>query len=156
MRALLALLCAAGLGAEDVAPVPAVEPAPVVDAVPDEVLAAAADAARPKPAQPAQPSPEALAVADRVDVLLLTCETLLAKGEVATAGERFVGAVGLMEEVSKADKRALGARYTGQRRQLTALAQKLLADPGVAAALGDGPLVPTPAEEKAAVEKPGL
>lgn len=153
MRALLALLCAAGLGAEDVAPVPAVEPAPVVDAVPDEVLAAAADAARPKPAQP---SPEALAVADRVDVLLLTCETLLAKGEVATAGERFVGAVGLMEEVSKADKRALGARYTGQRRQLTALAQKLLADPGVAAALGDGPLVPTPAEEKAAVEKPGL
>lgn len=153
MKALLALLCAVSLVAEDAVPVPAAEPAPAAEAVPDEVLAAAADASRPKPAQP---SPEALAVADRVDVLLLTCDTLLARGEVATAGERFVGAVGLMEEVSKADKRALGARYTGQRRQLTALAQRLLADPGVAAALGDGPLVPTPAEEKAAVEKPGF
>lgn len=147
------LLCAAALAAEDAAPAPApaVEPVPAV--VPDEVLNAAAEAAKPKPAQP---SAEALALADRIDVLLLTCETLLAKGEVATAGERFVGAVGLMEEVPQADKRALGARYTGQRRQLTALAQRLLADPGVAAALGDQPLVPTPAEEKAATEKPGL
>lgn len=153
MKAFLALLCASGLLAEEPAPVPAVEPVPAADSVPDAVLAAAADAAKPKPVQP---STEALAVADRIDVLLLTCETLLAKGEVATAGERFVGAVGLMEEVSKADKRALGARYAGQRRQLTALAQRLLADPGVAAALGDAPLAPTPAEQKAAIEKPGL
>ena len=153
MKALVALLFAAALAAEDAAPVPAPAVEPVPAAVPDEVLTAATDAARPKPAPP---SVEALALADRIDVLLLTCETLMAKGEVATAGERFVGAVGLMEEVSKADKRALGARYTGQRRQLTALAQRLLADPGVAAALGDAPLVPTPAEEKAAIEKPGF
>ena len=152
MKALVVLFFAATLAAEDAAPAPAPAAADPA-AVPSEVLAAAADAARPKPAPP---SVEALALADRIDVLLLTCETLLAKDEVATAGERFVAAVGLMEQVSKADKRALGVRYTGQRRQLTTLAQRLLADPGVAAALGDAPLVPTPAEEKAATEKPGF
>ena len=134
----------------------AAEEAPLV---PPEVLAAAA-AATPKPVAavivaPA-PLPETLALAERVDVLLLASETLLAKQEIASAGQRFVEAVQLLEGLEKQEKRSLGERYRTQRRQLTALAQQLLADPQVAAALGDAPLVPTPAEEQQAIEKPGL
>ena len=137
-----------GLAAEEAPPVP------------PEVLAAAAAAAAPKPvaapAAPTAPSPETLALAERVDVLLLASETLLGKQEIASAGQRFVEAVQLLESLEKPAKRSLGERYRNQRRQMTALAQQLLADPQVAAALGDAPLVPTPAEEKQATEKPGL
>ena len=147
MIALAGLVLTLGLAAEEAPPVP------------PEVLAAAA-AAVSKPLSPAAappaPLPEVLALAERVDVLLLASETLLSKQEIASAGQRFVEAVRLMESLEKPEKRSLGERYRAQRRQMTALAQRLLADPQVAAALGDAPLVPTPAEEQQATEKPGL
>jgi hypothetical protein len=146
MISLAGVVLLVGMAAEEVPPVPAA------------VLAAAAAASESKPVTPVVPvpSPETLALADRVDVLLLASETLLAKQEIATAGQRFVEAVQLMESLEKPAKRSLGERYRAQRRQMTVLAQRLLADPQVAAALGDAPLVPTPAEERQIMEKPGL
>ena len=124
-------------------------PAPI----PAQVLAEAQQASLPKPLVP---SPAALQTADEVDVLLLTAGAFLAKQQPEKAGERFVAAVEAMEKISRADKRALGQRYTEQRRQLTQMANGLLRDPLVAAALGDAPVVP-PVIEKAAeqpVEQP--
>ena len=120
------------------------------DAVPDmppQVLAEAQLASAPKPLVP---SPAALQTADEVDVLLITVGTFLAKQQPDKAGERFIVAVQSLEKLSRADKRALGPRYTEQRRQLMTLANRLLEDPAIAAALGNDPLVPTSAEQKAA------
>lgn len=119
--------------------------------IPAQVLADAQVASAPKP--PA-PSPEALQTADEVDVLLITVGTFLAKQQPEKAGERFIVAVQAMEKLSRADKRALGPRYTEQRRQLTTLANRLLEDPAIAAALGNDPLVPTAAEHQAATAAP--
>ncbi len=124
--------------------------------VPDEVWIqaqrAAQEAQKPKDLVPL---PAAVQTADDVDVMLLTVTTFLAKEQPAKAGERFVAAVQALETLTRADKRALGSRYTEQRRQLTALANILLADPAIAAALGDSlgsdKLVPTPAEMRSAV-----
>lgn len=119
------------------------------DAVPDmppQVLAEAQLASAPKPLVP---SPAALQTADEVDVLLITVGTFLAKQQPDKAGERFIVAVQSLEKLSRADKRALGPRYTEQRRQLMTLANRLLEDPAIAAALGNDPLVPTPAEHQA-------
>ena len=149
MIAVAGLVLMLGRAAEEAPPVP-----------PEVLAAAAAAAAASKPQAPtvaaAVPLPETLALADRVDVLLLASETLLAKQEIASAGQRFVEAVQLMESSEKSAKRSLGERYRAQRRQMTVLAQRLLADPQVAAALGDAPLVPTPAEEQQVIEKLGL
>ena len=120
------------------------------DAVPDmppQVLAEAQAASAPKPLVPL---PAALQVADEVDVLLITVGTFLAKQQPDKAGERFIVAVQSLEKLSRADKRALGPRYAEQRRQLMALANRLLEDPAIAAALGNDPLVPTSAEQQAA------
>ena len=124
--------------------------------VPDDVWIQAQRAAKEaqKPIAPV-PLPAAVLTADEVDVMLLTVTTFLAKEQPAKAGERFVSAVQALETLTRADKRALGSRYTEQRRQLTALANILLADPAIAAALGDATLserpVPTPAEMRSAV-----
>jgi hypothetical protein len=142
IRAGLLVVLVAGCWAEEPAAVPAVPP---------EVLAAAAVAGQPLP--PA-PSPAALAAADQIDVLLLTADTLLAKQSTVAAGDRFVAAVKAMEEISRSDRQALGERYREQRRHLSLMAQRLLADPAVATALGSEPLVPTPDEQAAAVAKP--
>ena len=124
------------------------------DAVPDvppQVLADAQVASVPKPPVA---SPAALQTADEVDVLLITVGTFLAKQQPDKAGERFIVAVQALEKLSRADKRALGQRYTEQRRQLMTLANRLLEDPAIAAALGNDPLVPTTAEQKAATATP--
>jgi hypothetical protein len=123
----LGLLLALGLGmrafaaAEDLPPVP---PA---------VLAEAAAASRPRPALP---SAEAVAAADQVEVLLARADALLAVRDQVAAGERFMAAVALLEPLTKADRRALGARYHEQRQHLTLIANQLLLDPAIAAALG--------------------
>lgn len=125
-------------------------------AIPPQVLADAQQIAT-KPSTPsATPSPAALQTADTLDVLLLTATTFLANQQTDKAGERFITAVQTMETLTRADKRALGPRYVEQRRQLSALANRLLADPAVAATLGDTPLVPTPAEERTTTASPVL
>ena len=136
------------------ASLPAADPPPVAE-VPPEVLAEAAAVAAKKPA-PADPSVETLATADRVDALLVAAAKLLQQGETVTAGQRFVSAVQLLEGTSKAERRALGQRYRDQRQQLTAIADRLLADPAIKEALGNSPLAPTSAEERLNVEKPDL
>jgi len=127
--------------------------APAVPEVPPQVLADAQVASAPKPLVP---SPEALTTADEVDVLLITVGTFLAKQQPEKAGERFIAAVQVLEKLSRADKRALGQRYSEQRRQLMTLANRLLEDPEIAAALGNDPLVPTAAEQKAATATPAV
>ena len=124
-----------------------------VPEIPPQVLADAQVASAPKPLVP---SPEALKTADEVDVLLITVGTFLAKQQPDKAGERFIVAVQAMEKISRADKRALGPRYTEQRRQLTTLANRLLEDPAIAAALGNDPLAPTAAEQQAATRADAL
>ena len=121
--------------------------------IPAQVLADAQAASAPKPLVP---SPEALQTADEVDVLLITVGTFLAKQQPEKSGERFIVAVQAMEKISRADKRALGQRYTEQRRQLTTLANRLLEDPAIAAALGNDPLAPTAAEHQAATRADAL
>lgn len=109
-------------------------------AVPAEVLAQAAHIeaaaklqARTPPVAP--PTPETLKIADEVDVLLLTSRVLLDQQEPTKGGDRFVSAVKALQGLSRPQRKALGARYTEQRKQLMDLAQRLLADPAVAAAL---------------------
>jgi hypothetical protein len=133
----------------------AAQAAETVAEIPPQVLADAQKAAQ-HAAQPTPPSPSpaALQTADEVDILLLTAGTFLAKQQPEKAGERFVAAVEALEKIPRADRRALGPRYVEQRRQLMAMANGLLRDPLVAAALGDEPVVPTPAEQQAALVAP--
>ena len=145
MKTLLLCLMCSALCAADVAP-----------DIPPQVLADALAASTPKPLAPSPPSTEALQTADEVDILLITVGTFLAKQQPEKAGERFIVAVQLMEKISRADKRALGRRYTEQRRELTTLANRLLEDPAIAAALGNDPLAPTPAEHQAATRADAL
>lgn len=125
--------------------------------VPPDVLAQAAQvaaAAKQKAAAAANPpSAEALKIADQLDVLLLTSRVLLDQQEPTKAGDRFINAVKVMQDLPRADRKALGERYLEQRRQLMELAQRLLADPAVAAALNDKPLAP-PAADVVPVESP--
>ena len=114
-------------------------------AVPVEVLAQAAQieaaAKRSASAPPlAPPTPETLKIADEVDVLLLTSRVLLDQQEPTKGGDRFVSAVKALQGLSRAQRKALGARYIEQRKQLMELAQRLLADPAVAVALETQPL----------------
>ncbi len=142
MKALLLIAVPVALWAADV-------PAPV----PQEVLAQAAqvEAATKAKVEAAAhpPSAKAIQVADDVDVLLLTSRVLLDQQEPTKAGNRFVAAVKALQDLSRADRKALGGRYLDQRQQLTELATRLLADPAVAAALDQ------PASEASAAPRAG-
>ena len=120
--------------------------------VPQEVLAQAAQieaAAKAKAAAPslAPPTAETLKIADEIDVLLLSARVLLDQQEPTKGGDRFIRAVTAMKDLPRGERKALGARYVEQRTLLNDLAQRLLADPAVAAALAvtDEPTPAAPA-----------
>ena len=128
---LAALLLSTHLAAADAPPAPA-------PTVPPEVLAEAAhiaDLAKAKAAAGDPPLPETLKTADEVDAQLIACRVLLDQQEPTKAGQSFVSAVNALQGLPRAERKALGARYQQQRQQLLDLAQRLLADPAVAAAL---------------------
>lgn len=143
---------AGGLWAEDGAPTPGPVAVPAPAEVPAAVLAAAAAAG--KAPVPLIASPAALATAEQIDAQLLAADTLLARGSTVAAGDCFMAAAKLFAGLGRADRHALGERYREQRRHLGLIAERLLADPAVRAALGSDPLVPTDAEHAAAIAAP--
>ena len=153
MRALVLLmvLSLAGLAAES-----AEVPADVLtQAAQIEAAAAKAKAPVAPLAPPPPPMAETLKIADEIDVLLLSARVLLDQQEPTKGGDRFISAVTAMQGLPRTERKALGARYVEQRKLLNDLAQRLLADPAVAAALAaKDEAVPIAAPEPVPAPKP--